>query len=81
MKKPYVKPQLYYENFELSQHVAACGWDMSNAKKKEDCSALGDTEWGNEPVVIFIEGNSNCVEKPEVYCYEASSNGVGLFNS
>ena len=24
--KKYVKPEIYYENFELSQHIADCGW-------------------------------------------------------
>ncbi len=27
--KKYVKPELYYENFELSQHIAACGIDVN----------------------------------------------------
>ena len=32
--KPYIKPELYYENFELSQHIAACAYDMQNLKDK-----------------------------------------------
>lgn len=83
MKKPYVKPQLYYENFELSQHVAACGWDMSNQSDKINCTALGDEKLGNFPVSLFTETPRCQVTEDQVegYCYEVSSGKVGLFNS
>lgn len=84
MKKPYVKPQLYYENFELSQHVAACGWDMSNQSDKSNCTALGDEKLGNFPVSLFT-GTPRCDVVPgdtgESYCYEPSKGAYGLFNS
>lgn len=83
MKKPYVKPQLYYENFELSQHVATCGWDMSNQSDKINCTALGDEKLGNFPVSLFTETPRCQVTEDQVegYCYEVSSGKVGLFNS
>ena len=27
--KVYEKPRVYIERFELSQHIAACAWDMT----------------------------------------------------
>lgn len=83
MKKPYVKPQLYYENFELSQHVAACGWDMDNQSDKNNCTAIGDEEWGHFPVALFTTTDRCEIteDQAEGYCYEVSKGGMGVFNS
>lgn len=81
--KPYVKPELFYENFELSQHIAACGWDMKNSTDKNHCEALGDTSWGNFEIKLFTE-TPRCdatEDQVEGYCYEVNSGGMGLFNS
>lgn len=83
MKKPYVKPQLYYENFELSQHVAACGWDMNQADK-HSCQAIADEkDFYKLPATLFVEIPPCNVteENAEGYCYETSRGGFGLFNS
>ncbi|MGM9586580.1 MAG: hypothetical protein ACI3VA_03730 [Candidatus Limivicinus sp.] len=84
MKKPYVKPQLYYENFELSQHVAACGWDM-NQTDKDTCTALGDQDDFNNPAVTLFTDTPRCEVVPgnvgESYCYEPSKGAYGIFNS
>ena len=34
--KPYVKPELYFESFELAQHIAACAWDMKNQNNENN---------------------------------------------
>ena len=84
MKKPYVKPQLYYENFELSQHIAACGWDMRNQADKSNCTALGDELNFNNPPVSLFTDTSRCEvteDQVEGYCYEVSKGGMGVFNS
>lgn len=85
MKKPYVKPQLYYENFELSQHIAACGWDMSNSADKYNCTAVGDEEHFNNPPVSLFTETPRCQVVPgdvgESYCYEPSKGAFGIFNS
>lgn len=80
--KAYVKPELFYESFELSQHIALCAWDMSNSTDKQSCSALGDEkDFGMIPAVIFVDGNTLCNDKPEDYCYTKATNGIGVFNS
>lgn len=38
--KPYVKPELYYENFELAQHIAACNVTLASSNPM-DCTATG----------------------------------------
>lgn len=81
--KKYVKPDLYYENFELSTHIATCAWDMTNLKSKEECSAQADEEFlGFNNVSLF--NNERCdIGDPdyEDYCWTNGSVGANVFNS
>lgn len=79
--KKYVKPELYYENFELSQHIADCGWELQSANENS-CYAKGDTEWCYpSDVKAFIAETGICDIQPEGYCYTNGSNAVGLYKS
>ena len=81
--KPYVKPELYYESFELSQSIAACGWDM-NQTSPANCTAEGDPEFGNDffGAVLFLSANTSCDFEDIDYCYEnGSGDMVRVFNS
>lgn len=70
--KKYVKPELFYERYELTEQIAACAWDMNQAQGT--CSATGSggfTDW-----VIFETGMAVCAlqvdpedRNPEIYCY------------
>lgn len=44
--KKYVKPELFYERFELSQHIADCAWELTSGSK-ETCSANPDRAFGS----------------------------------
>lgn len=84
--RPYVKPELYCETFELSQHIAACGIDVNFAKVTEaDCQPKLDPEfWGgmNDAVFNSSEGCSMDIGVIEVYCYTTGTTEAGkLFNS
>ena len=84
--KTYEKPQIFFESFEVSQHVAACGWDMSNSVTPENCSAVGDSvDFTNPPFTIFVEGNNKCLFKFDSgqFCYENSTDDstMRVFNS
>ena len=79
--KAYVKPELFYESFELSQHIALCQWDMSNSTDKTSCSALGDESLNTPAVMLFVAENQLCEEMCEDFCYTKATNGVGVFNS
>lgn len=79
--KKYVKPEIYYENFELSQHIADCGWELQEANENI-CHATGDTDWGYpSDVFAFITGAHSCDIQPEGYCYTNGSSAVGLYKS
>lgn len=82
--KKYVKPDLYYENFELSTHIATCAWDMSNSKSKEECSAQADEEFCGPGFGEVLFNNNKCTiteELVENYCWTNGSVGANVFNS
>lgn len=77
MKKQYVKPELYFENFELSTSIAAC---ESNAGTYADGECGIDMPGFTE--TLFYEKITGCqkkVEDSEDICYHNPSGG--LFNS
>ncbi len=90
--KPYVKPELFFESYELSQNVASCRWDM-NQIDRNVCFAQYDTVGDNsfhEPTLrLFTESNLNCNVQEEGlkdsgydYCYFGATNeNAKLFNS
>lgn len=83
--KKYVKPELFYEHFELSQHIADCGWEMQYATK-ESCNATPDLDhWaGYEGDTVFTLEPSCTITDWEQYCYEngsAANSAAGLFIS
>ena len=54
--KKYSKPEIYYEEFQMSQSIAACGWKV-NSTDVQSCGATGDTErFGNPNVTLFNSG-------------------------
>lgn len=70
--KKYVKPELFYERYELSQHIADCQWEM-NLATKEACEALPDQDpfflpldWGK----LFIEDSRCTITDWQQYCYQ-----------
>lgn len=70
--KPYVKPELYYESFELAQHIAACNITM-NQTVEENCTGNGTIgPWTYN--AWFLDSNTSCANKFEKYCY---TNGAG----
>lgn len=52
--KPYVKPVIIYEQFMLSQSIAACGFDM-NLTEAIRCSAVGDDEFDLSGLVLLLD--------------------------
>lgn len=81
--KEYVKPELYCESFELSQHIAACGIDVPSTTK-EECAQLDEGFWpGLGGQRVFNEGNCAIdINSIEVYCYTYGTTEAGrLFNS
>ena len=80
--KKYVKPELMFESFELSQQIAACTYDIYNNTNTDEGCQFTD---GNQ--YIFMSGcGGNVGDTPvwqvENYCYHnGSSSPYGIFNS
>lgn len=82
--KIYEKPRVYIERFELSQHIAACAWDMTNQSSEEECTASSDPDWGMLPGLTMFTDETRCNVTPDAFedfCYTASGEGSNLFNS
>lgn len=81
--KKYVKPELFYERFELTQHIAACAWDLTTSTK-DTCSAQADPDFLPGLPNLFMSEANGCVYTPDVYqnyCYHDGAQGVNVFAS
>lgn len=74
MKKAYVKPEVYFENFQLSANIAAgCGERLNHTM--EVCQPV--------PGVQLFTTASNCAMTPDDagLCYQTSTDERRLFTS
>lgn len=81
--KKYVKPDLYYENFELSTHIATCAWDMTNSTTREECTAQADPDF-MPGIGESLFNNDACDiggDNYEDYCWTNGSVGTNVFSS
>lgn len=81
MKKAYVKPEMYFESFELSASIAlSCGRPTLTPTD----GTCGITIVG-VPGVVFLNTVQDCDYKSEdgykSYCYHQPSSTENLFNS
>ena len=81
--KKYVKPELIYESFELSQQIAACDYDSKNtANDVGVCGFTGKNPITGADMTIFLPGNNFCTTEAQEYCYHGSTgNSWSIFNS
>ena len=81
--KKYVKPELFYEHFELSQHIADCAWELQQGSK-EACYAIGDTDkqpYGPD-VPLFDANHCNMMSGAlEEFCYPGGKPMTNTFIS
>lgn len=54
--KKYIKPEIYYEEFQMSRSIAACGWQVGNSNDAQTCGATGDARFSNPSVTLFTSG-------------------------
>lgn len=80
MKKQYVKPELYFESFELSTSIATCDF-KSNAAGNVCAIDLGFGE-GN---AVYMDKENGCGRQPGPddikYCYNPPAAGSTVFSS
>lgn len=82
--KKYVKPELFYEHFELSQQIAACSYDLipDTFSQAPDCLFKGDTDTMVFGKTIFLQANDYCEVKAQDYCvHNGLDTGFNTFNS
>lgn len=85
--KKYVKPELFYEEFELTQHIADCAWELTNSTK-ETCFAVPDTDYLPVTDTLFAGQDRGCTWVAaefggpyKYYCYQGGGEGANVFNS
>lgn len=67
MKKKYVKPELFFESFEMNTAIASCA---VKGNMQQDQCGYDDKELG---FVIFVDGASYCQYAPpsgNQLCYD-----------
>ena len=80
--KKYVKPELFFEQFVLSQHIADCKLEYNDFQDENSCSANVDPDFLEGYLnPVFVEGNTKCIETFEGYCYTDSTDGANTFTS
>lgn len=92
--KKYVKPELFYEHYELSQHIADCAWELTTSGMSS-CSAQADPVYLPGLSNLFLSAAVSCVYIPKInpdgsanqdgnyenYCYHDGTQGVNVFAS
>ncbi|MGM9661032.1 MAG: hypothetical protein ACI3WQ_10580 [Faecousia sp.] len=80
--KAYVKPELFVESYELSQHIATCGIDVNSTDGSCNGTIDGDFWPGLGGTPVFSSECETPVENIEGYCYTNGTTVAGrLFNS
>ena len=80
--KKYVKPELFYERYELSEHIADCAWDYNGSTNEYTCIAEPDMEKIPFPFPLF--SHAGCMIAPgdvEDLCYHTASPVANVFDS
>ena len=76
--KKYVKPELVFESFEMTQQIAACDYDSKGTHDTDACKFYG-SEFPEQ--AIFRDTASCDITSAEGYCYHGSTGGISIFNS
>lgn len=80
--KEYVKPELFFESFELSEQIAVgCSQDLIvNHGDGESC--VLENPAGALTTKLFVQDNANCTTYEfDGYCYHSGQEGFTVFSS
>lgn len=81
MMKTYVKPDLCYESFELSQHIATCDF-LGNYQDENTC--VVEIDFGDGQIDKLFSNNACDDVDPSVFedfCYTKGTSGLTIFTS
>ena len=84
--KKYIKPELFYEFYELSQHIADCTWELKNMIDVTVCDVRPDLDklpFLTDQDRMFAEWPTCTILRDdfEEFCYQTSTLNATLFNS
>lgn len=81
--KKYVKPDVVFEGFELSQHIAGGCNILMNQGDVLACENItaGEGNWGLGGIGHFAEGGSCTLPTEGPTCYYNSADGFPIFKS
>lgn len=74
--KTYVKPELFYERYELSQHIANCDVVLQSGDVTS-CHGIADEGLNLNGLLLFT-AKPTCSTITEVYCETNSSSDAGV---
>ena len=80
MKKTYVKPEVYFENFELNANIAAgCGTGFNhnntNFSNADNCNYLFGAD------KVFLNFDSCTLVQQDKFCYDVPTDSQAIFSS
>lgn len=85
MKTGYEKPQIQFENFELSQSISA-GCELISNQAQYSCSVpVTEPGWGT--VILYMDEDGGCTTTPanpgagDGLCYHAPSDNNNVYSS
>lgn len=82
--KKYVKPAIFLESFELTQHIAGNCEFVMNAAENSCVASLIPGKTAGAPAGLTIFASGNCFATPQqydIFCYYSSANGWNLATS
>lgn len=82
--KKYVKPELFYERYELTEQIADCAWDLNSADENT-CGFVSDDKYSEMTGVpggwVILSQPGICEIDYQNYCYQNGAEGMNTFNS
>jgi len=84
VKKTYVKPALYLEDFKLSTNIAACGIKLGATEETCSYTIYAGMPPFIAPIILFSGVNASCtttMDNQPQYCTEAPTSATNIFAS
>lgn len=72
--KAYVKPELFYERYELSQYIANCDIELTSPDA-QSCAGYADPGYGYDGYKLFLN-NETCTTIFDIYCETNGGDGL-----
>lgn len=82
MKKPYVRPEVEVERFDLGQNIAACATKVLFGPEKESCGEYFNPEpFSQQSIQLQSISHAPFYDTTNCYCYVTAPKDSGYFSS